>query len=77
MFLSALTSGLEIGFSIVLMGLLKTTFVETMDSYVLHLIVSLGYPLGFIFAIISRSQLLTEQTSLAVILHLKKREFPP
>jgi len=71
LFLSALTAGLEIGFSIVLMGLLYTTFVEKVDSNVLHLIISLGYPLGFIFVIIGRSQLFTEQTSLAVIPFLK------
>lgn len=67
LFLSAFTAGLEIGFSIILMGLLYTTFVETVDENALHLIVSLGYPLGFIFVIIGRSQLFTEQTSLAVI----------
>lgn len=71
LFLSAFTAGLEIGFSIILMGLLYTTFVETVDENALHLIVSLGYPLGFIFVIIGRSQLFTEQTSLAVIPFLK------
>ncbi|MCZ4407454.1 formate/nitrite transporter family protein [Cryomorphaceae bacterium 1068] len=71
LFLSAFTAGLEIGFSIVLMGLFYTTFVETVDKNALHLIVSLGYPLGFIFVIIGRSQLFTEQTSLAVIPFLK------
>jgi formate/nitrite transporter FocA (FNT family) len=67
MFLSALTAGLEIGFSIILMGLLYTTFIDSMDEGMLHLIVSLGYPLGFIFVIIGRSQLFTEQTALAMI----------
>jgi formate/nitrite transporter FocA (FNT family) len=71
LFLSALTAGLEIGFSIVLMGLFYTTFVEDVNADTLHLIVSLGYPLGFIFVIIGRSQLFTEQTSLAVIPFLK------
>jgi formate/nitrite transporter FocA (FNT family) len=71
-FLSALTAGLEVGFSILLMGLLYTTFVESVDKKALHLIVSMGYPLGFIFVIIGRSQLFTEQTSLAVIPFLKK-----
>lgn len=71
LFLSALTAGLEIGFSIVLMGLFYTTFVETVDEKVLHLIVSMGYPLGFIFVIVGKSQLFTEQTSLAVIPFLK------
>jgi formate/nitrite transporter FocA (FNT family) len=71
LFLSALTAGLEIGFSIVLMGLFYTTFVESVDKSALHLIISLGYPLGFIFVIIGKSQLFTEQTALAVIPFLK------
>jgi formate/nitrite transporter FocA (FNT family) len=71
LFLSALTAGLEVGFSIVLMGLFYTTFVETVNEKVLHLIVSFGYPLGFIFVIIGRSQLFTEQTSLAMIPFLR------
>lgn len=71
LFLSAFTAGLEIGFSIVLMGLFYTTFVEKVDENTLHLIISLGYPLGFIFVIIGKSQLFTEQTSLAVIPFLK------
>lgn len=71
LFLSALTAGLEIGFSIVLMGLFYTTFVEDVEKDVLHLIISLGYPLGFIFVIIGKSQLFTEQTSLAVVPFLK------
>ncbi|HKK38356.1 MAG TPA: formate/nitrite transporter family protein [Cryomorphaceae bacterium] len=71
LFLSAFTAGLEIGFTIVLMGLFYTTFVEKLDEHTLHLVISLGYPLGFIFVVIGKSQLFTEQTSLAVIPFLK------
>lgn len=71
LFLSAITAGLEIGFSMVLMGLLYTTFHPAARPETLHLIIVLGYPLGFIFVIIGRSQLFTEQTSLAVIPFLK------
>jgi formate/nitrite transporter FocA (FNT family) len=55
LFLSALTAGLETGFSILLMGLFYTTFVENVNADTLNFIVSLGYPLGFIFVIIGRS----------------------
>ncbi|MCA1761858.1 MAG: formate/nitrite transporter family protein [Cryomorphaceae bacterium] len=67
LFLSAFTAGLEIGFSILIMGVLYTVLNPHYDENVLHLIVSLGYPLGFIFVIIGRSQLFTEQTALAMV----------
>lgn len=65
--LSAFTAGLEMGFSIMLMGLLHALFVGKVSSEILHLIVSMGYPLGFIFVIIGRSELFTEQTALAIL----------
>ncbi len=71
LFLSALAGGLEIGFSVVLMGLLYTTFHDKLSEEVLHVLVAMGYPLGFIFVIIGGSQLFTEQTSLAMIPFLK------
>jgi len=67
LFLSAFTAGLEIGFSILIMGVLYTVLNPIYDEDVLHLIVSLGYPLGFIFVIIGRSELFTEQTALAMV----------
>lgn len=65
--LSAFTAGLEIGFSVMLMGILYHIFENRVDQQLLHLIVAMGYPLGFIFVIIGRSQLFTEQTALAMI----------
>ncbi|MCX2745539.1 formate/nitrite transporter family protein [Mangrovivirga sp. M17] len=67
LFLSALIAGLEIGFSLVLMGYLHTIFKEIYPDDILGLIVSFGYPIGFIFVIIGRSELFTEQTALAMI----------
>ena len=72
LFLSAFTAGLEIGFSILIMGVLHTVLKPYYSSDVLHLIVALGYPLGFIFVIIGRSQLFTEQTAMAVMPLLSK-----
>ncbi|NEN23290.1 formate/nitrite transporter family protein [Cryomorpha ignava] len=66
-FLSAVTAGLEIGFSILLMGILYTVFRNYLPDDLLHLVTAFGYPLGFIFVIIGGSQLFTEQTSLAVM----------
>ena len=66
-FLSAVTAGLEIGFSVLLMGILFTVFRNYLPDDLLHLVTAFGYPLGFIFVIIGGSQLFTEQTSLAVM----------
>lgn len=76
LFLSSITAGLEIGFSILLMGLLFTVFEDHLSEEILHLVVSVGYPLGFIFVIIGGSQLFTEQTSLAVMPVLNRRIAP-
>jgi formate/nitrite transporter FocA (FNT family) len=65
--MSALTAGLEIGFSILLMGVLYTVFSPHFSEKILHLIYSFGYPLGFLFVILGRSQLFTEQTALAIM----------
>ncbi|HAD97108.1 MAG TPA: formate transporter [Cryomorphaceae bacterium] len=71
--LSAFTAGLEIGFSIFLMGVLYTLFHGRIHPDTLHLLVSLGYPLGFIFVIIGRSELFTEQTALAIVPVLNRK----
>lgn len=65
--LSAFTAGLEVGFSVMLMGILHAMFNGKVDSDILHLIIAAGYPLGFIFVIIGRSELFTEQTALAIL----------
>jgi len=70
--LSAFTAGLEIGFSLLLMGVLYTDLEPYLPESILHLFVSLGYPLGFIFVIIGRTQLFTEQTAQAILPFLNK-----
>jgi len=65
--LSAFIAGLEIGFSVLLMGVLYTLYQPIFEKDALHLMVSLGYPIGFIFVILGRSELFTEQTALAMI----------
>jgi formate/nitrite transporter FocA (FNT family) len=67
LFVSALTGGLEIGFSVLLIGLLHTAFAGQFGEKTLHFILALGYPLGFVFVVIGRSQLYTEQTSIAFL----------
>lgn len=72
LFISSFTAGLEIGFSMLTMGILYTLFNTRTDVDMLKLIVALGYPLGFIFVIIGRSELFTEQTALAILPVLNK-----
>lgn len=75
LFLSALAAGLEIGFSILLMGVLFSLFENRISKEAMNLLLAISYPLGFIFVIIGREELFTEQTTIAVIpvLGRKKR----
>jgi len=73
LFISALSAGLEIGFSIFLMGVLFTLFHDQVSNEVLHVLISLAYPIGFIFVIIGRSELFTEHTTLAILPVLNKK----
>ncbi len=72
LFISSFTAGLEISFSLVLMGLLYTMFEGQLSKSALSLVISLGYPIGFIFVIMGRSELFTEQTALAMVPVLNK-----
>ena len=74
LFLSALAAGLEIGFSILLMGVLFSLFEHQISDPAMHLLMALSYPLGFLFVIIGREELFTEQTTIAVIPVLSSRK---
>lgn len=67
LFISAISAGLDIGFSIFLMGVLHTLFADQLAPSFMHVLLSLAYPLGFIFVVIGRAELFTEHTALAVI----------
>ncbi|MEO6290684.1 MAG: formate/nitrite transporter family protein [Ginsengibacter sp.] len=73
LFLSALAAGLEIGFSILLMGVLFSLFQHRITEPAMHLLLALSYPLGFLFVIVGREELFTEQTTIAVIPVLSKK----
>ena len=72
LFLSAISAGLEIGFSVFLMASIYTLFNGVVHPSVLHVLLAIAYPLGFIFVIIGKSELFTEHTTLAVIPVLNK-----
>jgi formate/nitrite transporter FocA (FNT family) len=67
LFLSAISAGLEVGFSVFLMAVIFSLFNEIIHPSVLHVLIAIAYPLGFIFVIIGKSELFTEHTTLAVI----------
>lgn len=67
LFISAFGAGLEIGFSVLLMGTVFTLFGYSLSPESLKIYLALCYPLGFIFVIIGRSELFTEHTALALL----------
>ncbi|MGB3779432.1 MAG: formate/nitrite transporter family protein [Tunicatimonas sp.] len=67
LFVSAFSAGLEVGFSLLLMGLLYTMFSDQLSESGMHMAMAAAYPIGFIFVIIGRSELFTEHTTLAVL----------
>ena len=67
LFLSSLSAGLEVGFSILTIGIIYTLFKTEVSPSKLYLMMALVYPVGYIFVIIGRSELFTEHTVLATI----------
>lgn len=67
LFLSSISAGLEIGFSVFLMAVLYTLFHDVLSPSTLHVLLAAAYPVGFMFVVIGRSELFTEHTTLAVI----------
>jgi len=73
-FLSAITAGLEIGFSFLLLGILFTILKDRVSEDLLFYMLAFVYPIGFIIVVLGRSILFTEQTSLLAlpVLHAKR-----
>ena len=67
LFISAFSAGLEVGFSVLLMGTLYTMFSDQLSGSSMDFALALAYPIGFIFVIVGRSELFTEHTTLAVL----------
>lgn len=65
--LSSISAGLEVGFSILIIGIIYTLFKTDVSTSKLHLMMAMVYPIGYIFVIIGRSELFTEHTVLATI----------
>ena len=65
--ISAIAAGLEIGFSLFLMAVMLTETEGMLPQPVIGLMVANMYAIGFIFVILGRSELFTEQTTLVVL----------
>lgn len=74
LFVSALSAGLDIGFSLFLMAVVKTRIEKELFSpTIAELLVANAYAIGFIFVVLGRSELFTEQTTLAVLPVLNRK----
>ncbi|HEX3356405.1 MAG TPA: formate/nitrite transporter family protein [Tepidisphaeraceae bacterium] len=71
LFWSGLAAGLSMGFSLVAQGLLQ---IYLPDAHWRPLIVKLGYSVGFVFVVLGRQQLFTENTLTAVLPVLDRRD---
>lgn len=65
--MSSVAGGMEVGFSLLLLGIIHTSFSGQLSDDYLKWILAAGYPIGFIFVIIGRSELFTEHTNLAFV----------
>ena len=73
LFLSGLSAGLDIGFSPLLVGAMRTLVEGQLSRPVTEILAANLYAVGFIFVVLGRSELFTEQTTLAVLPVLDRR----
>ncbi len=67
LFLSAFSAGLEISFSVLLMGVVFSLYNGRLSEPAMHTLLAICYPLGFLFVILGKSELFTEHTTVAVL----------
>jgi formate/nitrite transporter FocA (FNT family) len=73
LFLSGLSVGLDIGFSLLFMAIAKTQIDASIPKPVAELLVANMYAVGFIFVVLGRSELFTKQTTLAVLSAMNRK----
>ena len=67
LFLSGLSAGLDIGFGVFLVAIAMSRLDGTLPKVVSELLLAAMYAVGFVFVVVGRSELFTEQTTLAVL----------
>jgi formate-nitrite transporter family protein len=65
--ISGLSAGLDVGFSLLLMATMWTAAEGRLSPPVVQILVGNMYAVGFVFVVLGRSELFTEQTTLAVL----------
>ncbi len=74
LFLSGLSAGLDLGFSVFLMAVMITLTEGLVPHPIVKLLTANMYPIGFVLVIFGRSELFTEHTTLAVLPVLDRRK---
>jgi formate/nitrite transporter FocA (FNT family) len=74
LFLSGLSAGLDIGFGLFLAALTITIIGGTLSKPASELLIANMIAVGFVFVVLGRSELFTEQTTLAVLPVLNGKE---
>lgn len=72
LFLSAISAGLILGFSAMAVSFAVSILAPDTTEGIKRLVMAVFYPLGFIVCIMSRTELFTEHTALAVYPYLEK-----
>ncbi len=67
LFMSGLSAGLDVGFSLLLMAAMTTAAEGHLPAPIVKILVGNMYAVGFVFVVVGRSELFTEQTTLAVL----------
>ncbi len=67
LFIAGLSAGLDLGFSVMLIGVVMTLNKGTLPPVINELLVAAAYSIGFLFVVIGRSELFTEHTTLAIL----------
>jgi formate/nitrite transporter FocA (FNT family) len=65
--ISGLSAGLDVGWSLFLMGVMLTLVRDSLPHPVVEILVANMYAVGFLFVVLGRSELFTEHTTLAVL----------
>jgi formate-nitrite transporter family protein len=73
LFVSGLSAGLDCGFSLFLMAVMSTQAQGQLPKPVVEMLIANMYSVGFIFVVLGRSELFTEQTTLAVLSVLNRQ----
>lgn len=67
LWLSGLSAGLDIGFSPLLVAVMRTQGAGQFPQAAIEILAANLYAVGFVFVVLGRTELFTEQTSLAVL----------